>query len=1315
MSSKAIQDRIYRSRLTIRYRTNIDGVPVPQKLPLRLLVLGDFSGYSPGDGGVEAPPLPEEMRFENRQIVSIKHGAKIDKVMEEWEIAFPIPTGRGPMAPIADSARLSGAFDGKREEGLGATGAIVDTNDEGQCAVRGRVRYSAALHDNQALALSGLLEVMGRVEFDAAGVATGNKVTLSGTYALHAKGDGKLSAFGLEKDAEGSWSVQAIGQGSLWNDTQDREGADKDKPWISGDVGGKLRGALEPARGRDKAVFKVSGQESEIAFTKEIKYGIKISAGIPLVNDAPLLAEGGKASLTPQEGAKASFEVADADATPIAVSLLAGPLVGGMPSVMIKPSATVTVKTGDGKSFTGTPSGQLVAAAAADGDQDFSGKLTVTAAGGDEHEVDVTIKLAVASNKADPIPADTKVTPSGKVRHVITPDGAFDITIDDNQVVSSGGALSVVVSCPVRVRKAGGGVLTGVANGTLAGAASTYAVGDQDVTGSVTIESGTENLVLPVKARIRIAVSGEQWRIDDAATVTYDLDGQIPVAVAGEIPVGHLLEIASGKIPIGKRGVYAASFREGALITLKSAAGEPDFQAMGELTGKLECSLKQPIDSGLQRFAAPQAYLSGKFQHPDSGACELRGSVEITIPKPRVSLVVYGRLRGEGSEGLTAPGAVRPEDVRADVLAAVADGATPGFSSLVHIDAEGNVSVDLSGPCEARRTILVNGLNAFAPDNIAANVPEIRRLDIVRGLLQELKSQMNLMPSVRDAIIKLMRAAKDVYPVLREQLRERYPALAVGRALAEEPTPLTPKERDLGTVWFERTYSDYETAVARAAEIPGGPDANPRAALVMVPTSKDGEHTLPGLTFHDQDLEHTISDRGRLLNGLASLIINDPSLYRSTDIVGSIEALSARVGGLVQRYMGHILGDESFRRLERNWRGVAELCAQVESDEVVIDLLHVSAAELAADLSDHASDIFTSTLFKRIYVEEYDRYGGKPFGAMVGLYHFSSSDEDIALLTTMSEIANAAHCPFISSVAPKFFGDDMETWDDLKYIGDIEAHLNLPKFGKWNVLRDSGEAPYLGLTLPGYLIRKPWGAEESQLGNRQVRYDETAGGAESAYLWGNSGILFAKNMVRSFEQSGWCQYIRGVKGGGLVPGLTVHTIKRHDKEEAQSPVEFEIADYRELQFSKAGLIPLVHCKGSSDAAFFSSQSLKKPRDFRSEIDTQNAYLVTNLSYTLSITRIAHYVKRMMRDYIGSTADAAYIQNVLQLWLNDYITTTVNPDDLTLRYYPFKAVSVSVAPKVGPLGWYKAIISILPHVQFEGMDVELRLEAALGGK
>lgn len=202
--------------------------------------------------------------------------------------------------------------------------------------------------------------------------------------------------------------------------------------------------------------------------------------------------------------------------------------------------------------------------------------------------------------------------------------------------------------------------------------------------------------------------------------------------------------------------------------------------------------------------------------------------------------------------------------------------------------------------------------------------------------------------------------------------------------------------------------------------------------------------------------------------------------------------------------------------------------------------------------------------------------------------------------------------------------------------------------------------------------------------------------------------------MRSFQLTGWCQHIRGERGGGLIEGLTAHTVERQGRSEVQPPVDMTIPDFRELQFSNQGFIPLVWRKDSSDAAFFGARSTKKAIEFQNEIDTQNADLVCNLAYTFSITRIAHYVKLMARPYIGATADAHHLQTMIENWLKGYVTTTVNPDDLTVQRYLFKAISVTVRPKPGPLGWYTAVVSILPHVQFEGMDVELRLEAALGG-
>jgi len=424
----------------------------------------------------------------------------------------------------------------------------------------------------------------------------------------------------------------------------------------------------------------------------------------------------------------------------------------------------------------------------------------------------------------------------------------------------------------------------------------------------------------------------------------------------------------------------------------------------------------------------------------------------------------------------------------------------------------------------------------------------------------------------------------------------------------------------------------------------------------------------------------------------------------------AVDKLATNIDAQIQEKLERVVHSESLRAIETSWRSLDDLCSEVTSDEVIVDFIDADKEVLRADFEDHSSYILNSALFRKVYIDEYDRYGGRPFGVMVGLYDFDSSEEDVDWLQTMSKIAAAAHCPFIASVNPRFFA--VETWEELERKTDLEELLALPQFGRWDAFRETHGAAYIGLALPRYLLRAPY---EHRGGKHQiVDYEETIASPRD-YLWGNAAVLFARNMLRSFQQSGWCQHIAGPLGGGLVKGLPVHMMMHHGQAELQPPVEIAIPDYRELQFANAGFIPLIHCKGSADATFFSARSVKKAIEFEGDLDTKNADLVCNLSYTLSITRIAHYVKRMVRDYIGSTADGPYIQATLEAWLVDYVTTAVNPDDLTLLYYPFKAMSVSVEPKPGPFGWYNCVVSVLPHVQFQGMDVELRLEAALGGK
>ena len=381
----------------------------------------------------------------------------------------------------------------------------------------------------------------------------------------------------------------------------------------------------------------------------------------------------------------------------------------------------------------------------------------------------------------------------------------------------------------------------------------------------------------------------------------------------------------------------------------------------------------------------------------------------------------------------------------------------------------------------------------------------------------------------------------------------------------------------------------------------------------------------------------------------------------------------------------------------------------LSSNEVIIDFLDLDKPTLGQDLQDHSAYILNSGLFRKVYVEEYDRYGGRPFGVMIGLYEFDSTEEDIEWLETMSHVAAAAQCPFIAAVTPRFFG--VKTWPELERKDDLETLLSMPQFGRWDAFRATDHAAYIGLTLPRFMLRAPYDHDTGK--TKFLSFEETITNPDTDYLWGSAAVLVARNMVRSFESSGWCQHIVGPRGGGLIQGLPVHMVPHHGHLELQPPVEIAIPDYRDLQFANAGFMSLIHCKGTADSTFFSARSIKKPIEFEEDLATKNADLVCNLDYTLSITRIAHYVKRMVRDYIGSTADAPYIQSMLEAWLIGYVTTAVNPDDLTLYYYPFKAMSVAVTPKPGPFGWYNCTVSVLPHIKFQGMDVELRLEAALG--
>jgi type VI secretion system protein ImpC len=449
----------------------------------------------------------------------------------------------------------------------------------------------------------------------------------------------------------------------------------------------------------------------------------------------------------------------------------------------------------------------------------------------------------------------------------------------------------------------------------------------------------------------------------------------------------------------------------------------------------------------------------------------------------------------------------------------------------------------------------------------------------------------------------------------------------------------------------------------------------------------------------------------RFISAMAAVVYNlNPEDKRFDK--QSIQNLIADIDKLVEAQVNEILHSPEFQNMEGMWQSIQDLVRNTNfKANIQLALLDISKQEAYEDLELNLADIAGAELFKKIYVAEYDQFGGYPYGGIIGMYEFANTPKDLLFLRGMGKVASASHAPFIANASPKFFGCD--TMPEVNVLRDLEGLFNTPPYSAWNAFRDSEEAVYVGLTMPRYMARIPYN-EMTNPADGIFFTEKVRGDDMSEFLWAPASMLFARVLVKSFEQSGWCQHIRGVKGGGLVRGLPSYTYNIRGEDELRAPVEMSMPDYREYELANLGFIPLIHKKASAEAVFFSAQATKASHRYKDPKDSENSQLVTNLSYTFSISRIAHYVKCIMRDNIGSTANADYISSQIGSWVSRFVTTVSNPDDLTLIYYPFKAYSLEVKEVPGKIGWYHCNLSILPHIQFEGMDVDLRVDARLGG-
>ena len=433
----------------------------------------------------------------------------------------------------------------------------------------------------------------------------------------------------------------------------------------------------------------------------------------------------------------------------------------------------------------------------------------------------------------------------------------------------------------------------------------------------------------------------------------------------------------------------------------------------------------------------------------------------------------------------------------------------------------------------------------------------------------------------------------------------------------------------------------------------------------------------------------------------------------SKDVLKSIESMIAAIDHKLTEQINLIIHHPDFQQLESAWRGLHYLVNNTETDEMLkIRVMNISKNELRKTLRKFKGVAWDqSPLFKKVYEEEYGQFGGEPFGCLVGDYYFDHSPPDVELLREMSQVAAASHTPFLAAAAPTVM--QMDSWQELSNPRDLTKIFQTPEYAAWRSLRESEDSRYIGLAMPRFLARRPYGAKSDPI--EEFDFEEDVEGADhNKYAWANSAYAMATNITRAFKLYGWCTRIRGIESGGAVENLPTHTFPTDDGGvDMKCPTEIAISDRREAELAKNGFMPLIHKKNSDFAAFIGAQSLQKPAEYDDPDATANANLSARLPYLFAVCRFAHYLKCMVRDKIGSFKERESLERWLQEWIYNYVDG--NPaisSEETKAMKPLAAAEVVVQEVEGNPGYYTSKFFLRPHYQLEGLTVSLRLVSKL---
>lgn len=599
------------------------------------------------------------------------------------------------------------------------------------------------------------------------------------------------------------------------------------------------------------------------------------------------------------------------------------------------------------------------------------------------------------------------------------------------------------------------------------------------------------------------------------------------------------------------------------------------------------------------------------------------------------------------------------------------------------------------------------------------NAVESRELPFVLGLMADLSGASEVVrPPLKER--KFVDIASDMIPDVMASIRPRVNILVpnkLGGDAKEINVDLTFLTMDdfepLQIVSQTPVLNDLYTTRTRLNDLLGKLEGNEalNKAMDEIITNKGANTDVPSLIQSTQMVRDPSQENyaGVLINEFITLVSKTDKA--PADCVALVQQKIAELDATIGSQLNEILHHPDYQKLEGSWRGLWLLMTTTtQNAHIKIRLLNVTKTELILDL-EKACEFDQSQLFKKVYEEEYGTFGGSPYSFLMGDFEFGRNPQETELLTKISQVAAAAHAPFISAANPNLF--DLNSFSELGHPRDLSRIFDSTELGKWASFRETEDSRYVALTLPHILMRLPYGGENGQMVMGLNFIEDVDGTDNSKFCWGSSAWGLAQRILHAATEYGWPAAIRGVEGGGMVEDLPYYTFKTTDGDIAlKCPTEISITDRREKELSDLGFIGLVHCKNRDYAAFFGAQTCQKPKLYNLDEANSNARLSARLSYILAASRFAHYIKVIMRDKVGSFMSRADVETYLNNWIASYVLLTDEASQPVKARYPLREARVDVYDVPGQPGSYRAVVFLRPHFQMEDLTASIRLVAAL---